>query len=64
MTHAVPGQPGYHHVNCQPSEYWINHLANRGFTVLREESKQIQRLAKADRAKHIGRNGMIFRNDN
>lgn len=27
MTHATPGQPGYHHVNCQPREYWIDRLA-------------------------------------
>ncbi len=27
MTHAQPGQPGYHHVNCQPAEYWIAKLA-------------------------------------
>jgi SAM-dependent methyltransferase len=31
MTHAVPGQPGYHHVNCQPSDYWINHMYERGY---------------------------------
>ena len=32
MTHAVPGQDGYHHVNCQPQEYWIDKLNNLGFT--------------------------------
>jgi hypothetical protein len=31
MTHATPGQPGYHHVNCQPSDYWIRILEKRGF---------------------------------
>ena len=31
MTHAVPGQAGYHHVNCQPAEYWITHMAERGY---------------------------------
>lgn len=31
MTHAVPGQPGYHHVNCQNSDYWINLIEKRGF---------------------------------
>jgi hypothetical protein len=29
MTHAVPGQPGHHHVNCQPSEYWIEKMRAR-----------------------------------
>jgi hypothetical protein len=23
FTHALPDQPGYHHVNCQSDEYWI-----------------------------------------
>lgn len=32
MCHAVPGQPGYHHVNCQDSEYWIGRLEKQGFT--------------------------------
>jgi len=22
MTHAMPGQPGWHHVNCQDGTYW------------------------------------------
>lgn len=26
LTHAVPGQPGWHHVNCQEDEYWIDKL--------------------------------------
>jgi SAM-dependent methyltransferase len=33
MTHALPGQCGYHHVNCQPREYWIDKLAGIGFTL-------------------------------
>lgn len=31
MTHATPGQGGHHHVNCQPSSYWIERLEARGF---------------------------------
>lgn len=31
MTHGLPGQDGYHHVNCQPPEYWIDILVKRGF---------------------------------
>lgn len=31
MTHGVPGQPGHHHVNCQPAEYWINKFELLGF---------------------------------
>lgn len=31
MTAAPPGQQGWHHVNCQPSEYWIDRIEPRGF---------------------------------
>jgi hypothetical protein len=64
MTHAIPGQPGYHHVNCQESQYWIDHLSNKNFLLLEEESKIIQSLADRDKAKHIARNGMLFAKSN
>jgi hypothetical protein len=32
MTHAVPGQPGFHHVNCQPAEYWVRRFEKLGFS--------------------------------
>jgi cyclopropane fatty-acyl-phospholipid synthase-like methyltransferase len=60
MTHAVPGQRGWHHVNCQPSEYWIKHLDARGFSLSVEDTAEIQKLAAQDGGKHIARNGMIF----
>lgn len=31
MTHALPGQLGYHHVNCQPQEYWVDKFEDRGY---------------------------------
>jgi len=31
FTYAEPGQAGWHHVNCQPEEYWIKRLADLGF---------------------------------
>lgn len=61
ITHAVPGQKGWHHVNCQPSEYWIQKFADKGYELLDNESKEIQKLAEADGAKHIARNGMLFK---
>lgn len=64
MTHAVPGQRGWHHVNCQPTEYWVDQLAKKNYTLLGEHSKKIQQLAQQDQAKHIARNGLLFqRND-
>ena len=61
MTHAVPGQKGWHHVNCQPSEYWIGHLDRRGYELLIDDTNIVQDLAKKDGGKHISRNGMVFR---
>lgn len=36
MTHAVPGQEGHHHVNCQPAEYWVQHMMARGYELSHE----------------------------
>ena len=44
MTYAVPGQEGFHHVNCQPGEYWIQRLAAHGFEFLETESMALRRL--------------------
>jgi hypothetical protein len=60
MTHAIPGQKGWHHVNCQLSDYWINHLKSKNFELLTDDTKTIQNLANNDGAKHIARNGMLF----
>jgi hypothetical protein len=64
ITHAVPGQPGWHHVNCQPSEYWISHFKRKNFSLMTEESVKIREFALSDGGLHIARNGMIFKNDN
>jgi SAM-dependent methyltransferase len=31
MTFAEPGQVGFHHVNCQPADYWIGKIGATGF---------------------------------
>ena len=45
MTNALPGQGGHHHVNEQPTEYWIHHLAERGCQVMVEDTKRVRKLA-------------------
>ena len=32
VTAAMPGQTGYHHVNCQLTSYWIKKFSEVGFT--------------------------------
>ena len=60
MTHGLPRQRGHHHVNNQHSQYWIDHLATRGFTKSEEDSKNIQDLARRYKVKHIAESGMFF----
>lgn len=42
MTHALPGQIGYHHVNCQPPEYWIKAFTDRGFDYMENETMMLR----------------------
>lgn len=60
MTHGKPKQRGHHHVNNQPTSYWVTHLSNNGFKLLDEDSKEIKRLAQLDGATHIIDTGMLF----
>jgi hypothetical protein len=62
MTHAVPGQGGHHHVNEQPSEYWIEHLQKLDCALLQEDTKRIRELAKEDGAVFMAHTGMLFAN--
>jgi hypothetical protein len=34
VTHGQPGQEGYHHVNLQPSSWWIDKFEENGFAYL------------------------------
>ena len=60
MTHALPGQGGHHHVNCQPQEYWVNHLKSRGYNLLEEDTIRLLRMASIDGAVYMRQSGMIF----
>jgi len=57
MTHAFPGQEGFHHVNCQPSEYWIEKLASIGFT---HDPVGTDRFRALTEAKHVKRSLLFF----
>lgn len=62
MTNAVPGQAGHHHVNLQPTEYWIDHLTQRGCQLLSEDTARIRKLAETDSAWHMARTGIVMYN--
>lgn len=60
-THAVPGQIGYHHVNCQLSEYWLNIFRKNGFKISLIETFKIRKYSKM---KYMKQTGLIFLNRN
>ena len=62
MTNAPPGQGGYHHVNEQPTEYWIEHMKRYGYEVLPEDSMRIKAIANSEGAVWMGQTGTIYIN--
>jgi hypothetical protein len=62
MTHALPGDEGHHHVNCQPHEYWIQHLESRGCNFLPTDTDRIRSIAQSEGAFFMAQSGLIFVN--
>lgn len=62
MTHAMPGQQGYHHVNCQPATYWIQQLATIDYELDLDLTIQARNLAGLNRDphNHFIRSGLAF----
>lgn len=63
MTHAEPGQAGYHHVNCRSSDYWQGAMAAAGFRLdiqLSDQTRQVSRL-NTNPWNHYARCGLAFR---
>lgn len=60
MTHAVPGQPGHHHVNNQPESYWIEKLKSLGYTLAIDNDwfRELARKEKSDC--YFGETGLVF----
>lgn len=42
VTHALPGEPGHHHVNCQTNQYWIDQFAEHGLSYSEELTNAIR----------------------
>ena len=61
MTHALPGQPGHHHVNCMPAEYWFGVMEAIGFQLMTEETN-LMRKASTMRERYIRQQGYVFKN--
>ena len=61
MTHALPGQPGHHHVNCKPFEYWLGVMEYNGFKLLVDETNEM-RKASTMKERYIRQQGYVFKN--
>lgn len=70
MTHATPGQGGYHHVNEKPEEYWLDQIGKYGFSFSREYTNKLREvttmnLSKSVRwAPYVKLTGLVFINEN
>lgn len=53
MTHADIGQDGYHHVNCQKSDYWISKIESIGFIFDQQISSYLRELTNKIHTKRL-----------
>lgn len=62
MTHADPGQPGHHHVNCQPASYWKGTMASAGFRFDEDFTREAREKAALNTfpINHFARSGLAF----
>lgn len=61
MTHALPNQPGHHHVNCMPPEYWFGVMEAIGFQLLVEDTN-VMRQSSTMNERYIRQQGYLFKN--
>lgn len=62
LTHALPGQVGYHHVNMREPLYWVGVMAAIGYRLDQELTARTRALALANTeiGNHFVRSGMAF----
>lgn len=59
MTHATPGQTGWHHVNCQTGDYWRALLEGNGFNYLPDLTEKCRSVAGET---YFKGSGLVFSN--
>ena len=59
-THALPGQPGHHHVNCREAPYWVDIFRAFGFEVEIEHTNKI-REASTMKERYMRQQSLFFR---
>ena len=58
ISYAPPGQDGWHHVNCQSADYWIDKIEQLGFQFDADLTEESRRVAEAG---HYHYKGLLFR---
>ena len=63
ITHAEPGQPGHHHVNCKHPQYWIGVMAaiGYGFEDILTKCARIAASTNSSPWNHFKRSGLVFK---
>jgi SAM-dependent methyltransferase len=63
ITHAEPGQAGYHHVNCRVADYWIGAMNAIGYELDTDLTQVTRGLAGFNPSpwNHYVRSGLAFR---
>jgi hypothetical protein len=59
MTHALPGKTGWHHVNCQDSNYWIDKMGLYGYAISYGETELARKQAPEN--SYFNKTGFIFK---
>ena len=60
MTHALPDQPGHHHVNCQPQEYWIDLMQHQGYALSPDTALCREIAGREETFTYFQNSGLIF----
>jgi len=68
LSHAPKGAPGYHHVNCQDSQYWVDKMHQYGFRFnsgMTRQLKKVTTMGKGVKKKFrfIEKTGLFFINE-
>lgn len=59
ITHALPKQKGWHHVNCRESDYWVEMFNANNFKLNEKETIYTRKLANF----YYKKTGMVFVNE-
>jgi len=62
---AVQGQPGFHHVNCRPKDYWIKKFRERGFEIQKGKTLKLRKelVNTGSCPPYLANNPMVFEKD-